>query len=179
MSMSKIAMMMAAALIGAGLCAADAPEGKGPAGDKPAMRGGRGGRGGNMDQRMQEMFQLTDAEKEAVKAADETVKTEAKKIREKAEADMKKFIADAFDAKLKTYKEAAARLTDEKAKKRAERMIEMMENNRERAIEFGAKRAFMPERPRGMGPGRGGMGPQGKQGPRGPRGDRPAQPKAE
>ena len=125
MSMNKIAMLMAAALVGAGLLAAEPADAPNPEGGKPAMRGGR--RGPGMTKRMQQLFQLNDEEQAALKASDDAAKEQVKAIREKAQAEIKAILGKAFDDRIKTLKAAAARLTDEKAKNKAEKMIEMME----------------------------------------------------
>ena len=172
MSMSKITMLMAAALVGAGLCAAEPADAPKPEGGKPAMRGKRGPGGpGSMMERMQQTFQLNDEEKAALKTSDDAVKEQAKAIREKAQAEIKAAIEKAFDERIKTLKTAAARLTDDKAKARAEKMIEMMEQRRDQMTDMQAKRLLAGDRPMfGRGGRRG--GPDGD-GPRGPRGPRP------
>ena len=172
MSMSKITMLMAAALVGAGLCAAEPADAPKPEGGKPAMRGGRRGPGGpgSMMERMQQTFQLNDEEKAALKASDDAVKEQAKAIREKAQAEIKAALEKAFDERIKTLKTAAARLTDDKAKARAEKMIEMMEQRRDQMSDMQAKRLLAGDRPMfGRGGRRG--GPDGD-GPRGPHGER-------
>ena len=188
MSMSKIAMLMAAALVGAGICAAEPADAPKPEGGKPAMRGGRRGPQGNMMERMQQVFQLNDEEKAALKASDDAVKeqikpvrekmqAEIKAIREKMQAEIKPILEKTFDERLKTLKAAADRLTDEKAKNRAGKMIEMMEQRRDQMLEMQAKRLLGGDRPAFGGGHRGprpdGDGPRGPRGPRGERGPRP------
>ena len=139
---------MAAALVGAGLFAAEAADAQTPEGGKPAMRGGRRGPGGHdMMERMQKVFQLNDEEKAALAKDVAATKAQVKAIREKAQADIKAVVGKSFDEQLKTLKAAAARLTDEKTKTRAEKMIEMMEQRRDRQIEMQTKRLLAGERP--------------------------------
>ena len=167
MSMNKIAMLMAAALVSAGLCAAEPADAPKPEGAKPAMRGGRRGPGGaDMKGRAEKLFGLNDEEKAALKACDDAMKEQVKAIREKAQAEIKAVLEKAWDEKLKTMKTAAARLTDEKAKAKAEAMIGMMEQNRDQMLDMLAKRLLAGDRP-GAG-NRRGPRPDGN-GPRGPR----------
>ena len=189
MSMSKITMLMAAALVGAGLCAAEPADAPKPEGGKPAMRGKRGPGGpGSMMERMQQTFQLNDEEKAALKTSDDAVKeqikptrekmqADIKAIREKAQAEIKPILEKAFDERLKTLKTAADRLTDEKAKTRAGKMIEMMEQRRDQMLDMQAKRLLAGDRQAFGGGRRGprpdGDGPRGPHGERGPRGPRP------
>ena len=162
MNMSKIAMLAAAALVGAGICAAEPADAPKPESGKPAMRGGRRG--------MMQAFQLTAEEKAALKASDDAVKTQAKAIREKARAEIKALLEKSFDEQLRTLKTAAARLTDKEAKAKAEKALERMEGNRDRLLDMKAARLLAGDRP--MFGGRRGPRPEGDA-PRGPRGPQP------
>ncbi|MBQ7208555.1 MAG: hypothetical protein IJS01_12225 [Lentisphaeria bacterium] len=170
MSMSKIAMLMAAALVGAGLCAADPADAPKHEGGKPAMRGGRRGPGGpGMMERMNQAFQLNDEEKAALKASDDETKTQIKAVREKAQAEIKTILGKAFDERIKTLKAAAGRLTDKKDRAKAEKMLEMMEQRRDQMLDMQAKRLLAGDRPGfgdRRGPRRDGDGPRGPRGPR-------------
>ena len=177
MSLNKMAMLMAAALVSAGLCAGEPADTPSPEGGKPAMHGGRRGPG---TMELQRVFQLSEEEMAALKASDDATKEQAKAIREKAQAEIKAVLEKAFDERIKTLKAAAARLTDEKAKTKAEKMIEMMEQRRDQLIDMQAKRLLSGDRPGpgnrrgprqgGNGPRQGGNGPrQGGDAPRGPR----------
>ena len=162
MSINKITMFMAAALVGAGLFAAEPADAPKPEGGKPAMRGERRGHGGQGQgmQRIMQIFQLNDEEKAALEKDVDATKAQVKAIREKAQADVKAIVEKSFDERLKTLKAAAARLTDEKAKAKAEKMIEMMEQRRDRQIEMQTKRLMSGERPPMREGGRRGPRPQ-------------------
>ena len=89
--------------------------------------------------------------------ADAAVKEAVKKIRENALEEAKKIVGERFDAQMKAYKEAVARMKDEKQKNRAGRMIARMEENRDRIVTGRAAMMLMPE---GRRPGFG--GPEGR-----------------
>ena len=181
MSTSKIAMLMAAALIGAGICAAEPADA--PCADKPtapkaedAKSAPRGGRRGPManKERMAQIFQLNDEEKAALEKDSAALKEQAKEIRAKAMADIKALVEKSFDERVKTMKAAAARLTDEKAKAKAEKIIEMMEKSRDRQTEMQTRRLLAGDRPMMRGGRRGFGGEKGEHPfPGGPRGPRP------
>lgn len=152
MKTSKVLLLLACAVMGAGLYADDA---------KTPERPGKGFR--KMGQRpdMVKILNLNDAEKKSMEEADAAMKEAAKKVREKALEEAKRLAAANWDAKLKVYKEAAARLTDAKEKARAEKMLERMEKGRGRLVERIANRILHGDR--GKRPGFPG-GPEGRHG---------------
>ncbi|MBR2642849.1 MAG: hypothetical protein IKD46_06935 [Lentisphaeria bacterium] len=153
MKSSKYLLLLACAMLGTGLYAEE--EAKAPARPEKAPHARRMQRPD-----MAKMFLLNDAEKKIVADADTAYQEAMKKIREQAIAEAKKSAAAQFDAKLKVYKEATARITDEKAQKRAEKILERMEANRERLIERSARMTIGPGRNKAFGrrPG----GPEGR-----------------
>ena len=147
MKTAKWMMLLACAAIGAGLYAED---------QKPERRPGRRpGPGPRMD--YSAIFELNEEEKKAAETADAAVKEAVKKIRENALEEAKKIVGERFDAQMKAYKEAVARMKDEKQKNRAGRMIARMEENRDRIVTGRAAMMLMPE---GRRPGFG--GPEGR-----------------
>jgi len=170
MKANRVFLMISALLLGLGVFAAE--------GDAP-RRGpeGRGGRGFGKRMDYASALQLNEEEKAAVQKNNESVRTACKSLREKLMEEAKKNATVAFEANLKVYKTAAARLTDEEAKAKAEKMISRMETNKDRFIELEANRALMPERSGMRGPRQEGA----RRGQRGPRPENPefARPAAE
>ena len=135
----KLFSIAAAALLAGGLVAAE--QAKEAAGERrPPQR-----------QREPKLkFSLTEAESAAIKAAQQKAEELAKayladKNDEKLAA-LKKQVEVVFDTQLKAQKAAAARLTDENAKKQVEKFIERREKGREKAMEMLQKR-LLGEKP--------------------------------
>lgn len=150
MKTTKWMMLLACAVIGAGLYAEDQKQ------ERPG-KGRRWHGGQRMD--MSAFLGLNEAEQKAAAEAENALKEAVKKIREKALEDAKKIVGENFDARMKTYKGAVSRMTDEKAKARLEKMIARMEENRDRIVARLAARMMAPERsgrPDFKGPGAGG-----------------------
>lgn len=142
MKTAKWMMLLACAVIGTGLYAEDQKPERRP-GKRPGMRPD-----------ISALLGLNKAEKKAEAEAEAAVKEAVKKIRDKALEDAKKVVGENFDAKLKTYKEAVARMTDAEQKARAGRMLARMEANRDRLVTRIATQMMTPER--GRRPGFGG-----------------------
>ena len=147
MKTAKWMMLLACAVIGTGLYAED---------QKPARPGKRPAPGPRLN--IAEILGLSEEEQKATDAAEAAVKDAVKKIREKALEDAKKVVGESFDSKMKAYKEAVARMTDEARKARAGKMLARMEENRDRIVTRLATQLLTPDR--GRRPGFG--GPEGR-----------------